>query len=297
MSTITKGVITAAGLGTRLLPATKNVPKEMLPILNKPMIHYVVEQFVEAGIVELIIVVDEGSSAVQNYFTIDPDLVEYLKSKNKLKFIEELQDLCARVKFQFVTQDTTLPYGNARPLYSVKHLLGDEPFIYMYGDGIMFGPGAGVVELVQHFQKHPSQVVLTATEVTPEQMVALGMVRLKSGSDTIVQEVIEKPKPEQIDSNLATVCSYVFDRSIFDYLDPSQVQPGQEFQVQDAINKLISNGNVTVCRSKGKFLTNGDVPSYLEMFIELALARADTREEFFKILHRKIESLGDLLQK
>ena len=217
MSTITKGVITAAGLGTRLLPATKNVPKEMLPILNKPMIHYVVEQFVEAGIVELIIVVDEGSSAVQNYFTIDPDLVEYLKSKNKLKFIEELQDLCARVKFQFVTQDTTLPYGNARPLYSVKHLLGDEPFIYMYGDGIMFGPGAGVVELVQHFQKHPSQVVLTATEVTPEQMVALGMVRLKSGSDTIVQEVIEKPKPEQIDSNLATVCSYVFDRSIFDY--------------------------------------------------------------------------------
>ncbi len=296
MSTITKGVITAAGLGTRLLPATKNVPKEMLPILNKPMIHYVVEQFVEAGIVELIIVVDQGSSAVQNYFTIDPDLVEYLKSKNKLKFIEELQDLCARVKFQFVTQDTTLPYGNARPLYSVRHLLGDEPFIYMYGDGIMFGPGAGVVELVQHFQKHSSQVVLTATEVTPEQMVALGMVRLKPGSDTVVQEVIEKPKPEQIDSNLATVCSYVFNRSIFNYLDPSQVQPGQEFQVQDAINKLIINGNVTVCRSKGKFLTNGDVPSYLEMFIELALARPDTREEFFKILHRKIDALGGLLK-
>jgi UTP--glucose-1-phosphate uridylyltransferase len=296
MSTITKGVITAAGLGTRLLPATKNVSKEMLPILNKPMIHYVVEQFVEAGILEIIIVVDENSSVIQDYFTIDPDLVAYLKAKNKLKFIQEIQDLCARVKFQFVTQDTSLPYGNARPLYSVRHLLGDEPFVYMYGDGIMFGPGAGVIELVQHFEKNPSQVVLTATEVTPEQMTSLGMIRLKPGSNMVVQEVIEKPKPEQINSNLATVCSYVFDQSIFAHLDPSQVPSGQEFQVQDAINKLINNGNVTVCRSKGKFLTNGDVPSYLEMFVELALARPYTREEFFKILHRKIEALGDLLK-
>jgi len=296
MSKITKGVITAAGLGTRLLPATKNVPKEMLPILNKPMIHYVVEQFVEAGIFELIIVVDENSSVIQDYFSIDSKLVDYLKAKNKLKFIQEIQDLCAQVKFHFVPQDTSLPYGNARPLYSIKHLLGDEPFIYMYGDGIMFGPGAGVVELVQHFEKYPSQVVLTATEVTSEQMTSLGMIRLKPGSDTVVQEVIEKPKPEQIDSNLATVCSYVFDQTIFAQLAPSQVQPGQEFQVQDAINKLISNGNVTVCRSRGKFLTNGDVPSYLEMFIELTLARPDTREEFFKILHRKIDALGGLLK-
>ncbi len=288
---INKAVITAAGLGTRLLPATKNVPKEMLPILNKPMIHYVVKQCLDAGIKQIIIVIDKDNTAVKDYFEIDPKLVSYLQQKNKLRLIEEIQEICNKVEFKFVFQDTSLPYGNARPLYSAKGLIDQEPFVYMYGDGIMFGEGAGVCELINHYQKYPSKVVLTGTVVPPKQMLTLGMVRLAENSDFVVKEVIEKPKPDQIDSNIASVCSYIFDESIFEFMDPSNVQPSEEFQIQDAINKLIQNENVTVCISKGKFLTNGDIFSYLEMIIEEALSRPDTREEFFKILNRIVDSL------
>ncbi len=288
---IKKAVITAAGYGTRLLPATKNVPKEMLPILNKPMIHYVVEQFMEAEIKDLVIVVDEGNSAVKDYFRIDQHLVDHLNKKGKLHFIEEIQKICDTVKFTFVNQDKNLPYGNARPIYSAKHLVEDEPFIYKYGDDMMFGRGAGVIELVEHFTKHPSDVVLTGTKVTPQQMTKFGMIRFENGHQKVVGSVVEKPKLEQVDSEYATVSSYVFTPALFDHLNPKDNKGSDEFQIQPAINELIKNGTVTACISQGKFLTNGDVTSYLELIIEEALTREDTRDEFFNILQEKIESL------
>lgn len=283
---ITKAVITAAGYGTRMLPVTKNIPKEMLPILNKPMIHYVVEQFLQADITDLIIVVDEGNTIIRDYFQPDPKLASYLASRNKLSYLSGIQEIIQRAKLTFINQDTSLPYGNARPLYSARHLIGDEPFIYMYGDGIMFGPGAGIQELVEHYYTHPSKVVLTGTRVTKAEMLSLGMIRLKPGSETIVAEVIEKPKLEQIDSDIATVCSYIFSSEIFRHMNPSQIQPPHEFQIQDAINKMIDNGSVTTVISKGKFLTNGDIASYLEMIVQEALARPDVREIFCNILSK-----------
>jgi UTP--glucose-1-phosphate uridylyltransferase len=155
----------------------------------------------------------------------------------------------------------------------------------------MFGNNAGVHELVEHYAKHPSDVVLNATKTDPNSMTSLGMIRFSNGSQVQVEEVVEKPKLEEVDSDVASVSSYVFTPSLFDYLDPTSVQAPEEFQIQPAINKLIKKGKVTACISKGKFLTNGDVPSYLEMIVEEALSREDTREEFFKILQDKIESL------
>lgn len=288
---IKKAVITAAGYGTRMLPATKNVPKEMLPILNKPMIHYVVEQFVQAEIYDIIIVVDEGSTAIKDYFQVDSKLVDYLSAKNKLHFLDDIQNIINKVHFTFINQDTSLPYGNARPLYSAKHLIGQEPFVYMYGDGIMFGKDAGVKELVDHYQQHPSKIVLTGTRVSKEEMPSLGMIRLKQGSQVIVSEVVEKPKPEQLDSDIATVCSYIFSSEIFVHMDPNKNKAPQEFQIQDAINEMIDNGSVTTAISKGKFLTNGDIASYLEIIIEESLSRPEVRDIFFNILEKKIDSL------
>ncbi len=283
---IRKAVITAAGFGTRFLPATKNVPKELLPIIKKPTIHYVVEQCVEAGIRDIIIVTRFGNHSVEDYFDTSPILEKYLRDKGKDKEADEIKQIYTMANFIFVRQNPTLPYGNAAPLYSVKDLVSDGPFVYSWGDDFMLGARAGVAEVVELYEEEGGDIILNCTRPDKKEIHKMGMVILKPNSD-IVERIVEKPKPDEIVSDVCSVSPYVLTPRIFDYLEPTKVEPGKEFLFQPAIDILTKVGTVRGVVSKGKWLTNGDPLNYLKSTVEIALSNPEFRDDFLTYLKTK----------
>lgn len=297
MKKVTKAVITAAGYGTRFLPATKNIPKELLPIINKPTISYVVDQCIEAGIKDIIIVTRFGNHAVEDYFDSEPALEKYLRDKGKDALAEQIKEIYKGANFIFVRQNPDLPYGNAAPLYSVKELIQDEPFIYSWGDDIVLGEGVGVVELVKSYEDNPSDVILNCLETTKEEISKVGAeIRTKEGSD-VVTEIIEKPPVDEVQSNLLSVSPYLLTPRVFDYLDPNVDQRVGEFLFQNGVEGIIRDGGtVRASVTKGRWLTMGDPLNYLKATVEIALYRDDLRDDFVKYLKnrtKEISGFGD----
>lgn len=290
-TTIKKAVITAGGFGSRFLPATKSIPKELLPIINKPAIHYIVDQCIDAGITDIIIVSKPGNEAIQDYFSHNAELEEYLTIKGKTKELTVVREIYRSANINIVLQDDSLPYGNARPLYTVKDLIGDEPFIYSYGDDIVFGEGAGIKELVAEYEKSHSDIVLMCTEVSDKMIPKVGIVKIKEGTANQVETIVEKPKLENAPSKLASVACYVFTPVIFDHLDPTYTGDVGEFFLQKGIDEIIENGTVTAVTTTGKWLTNGDPLNYLISTVEVALGREDVGEDFKSYLKEKLADM------
>jgi UTP--glucose-1-phosphate uridylyltransferase len=291
MPTIKKAVITAGGFGSRFLPATKSIPKELLPIINKPAIHYIVDQCIDAGITDIIIVSKPGNESIQDYFSHNAELEEYLTIKGKTKELQVVREIYRSANVTIVMQDESLPYGNARPLYTIKDLIGDEPFIYSYGDDIVFGEGAGVKELVAEYEASQADIVLMCTEVSDSMVPKVGIVKIKEGTKNQVEHIVEKPKLENAPSKLASVACYVFSPVIFDHLDPTYMGDVGEFFLQKGIDEIIETGTVTAVTTTGKWLTNGDPLNYLISTVEVALDRQDLKEDFKKYLLAKVASL------
>lgn len=285
----TKAIITAAGYGTRFLPATKNVPKELLPVINTPTIHYIVRDCIEAGIQDIIIVTRFGNHSVEDYFDTTPALESYLESKGKIKEAEAIHDIYSSANFIFIRQDPDLPYGNASPLYSAKSLIGkDESFIYAWGDDIILGEGAGIQEIVKDYENNYADVILNCTKVADAQIPKLGIVKFKNENSNEIEQIIEKPTLETAPSNVGSVSPYLFNSNIFEYLDPTKVEPGKEFMIQDAIDTLCREGVVRANITKGTWLTTGDPLNYLKATVEIALSRDDLREDFLEYLKNRI---------
>ncbi len=286
---ITKAIITAAGYGTRFLPATKNVPKELLPVINTPTIHYIVQDCIKAGIKDIIIVTRFGNHSVEDYFDTTPALESYLESKGKVKEAEAIHEIYSSANFIFIRQDPDLPYGNASPLYSAKSLIQkDESFIYAWGDDIILGENAGIQEIIEDYKNEYADVILNCTKVGEDQITKLGIVKFKNNESTQIEQIIEKPTLEQAPSDIASVSPYLFNAKIFDYLDPLTVEPGKEFMIQNAIDALCKDGIVKANVTKGTWLTTGDPLNYLKATVEIALSRDDLRDEFINYLKTKI---------
>jgi UTP--glucose-1-phosphate uridylyltransferase len=288
---VRKAVVTAAGYGTRFLPATKNIPKELLPIINKPMIGYVVESCVEAGIEDIIIVTRFGNHSVEDYFDTSPALEDYLIKNNKADKAEEIREVYNQANFIYVRQDPNLPYGNASPLYSAKELISDEPFIYAYGDDFTLGEKVGAYELVKMYEEEGADCVLNCIKTTKAKISKTGAsVVIKKGTKNEVEDIIEKPALDSVPSNILSVSPYLFTQKIFDYLDPKKDKRTGEFLIQNAINKMIrGDGVVRANITKGKWMTNGDPFNYLKTTVEIALARKDINGQFLKYLKKRIE--------
>lgn len=285
---ITKAIITAAGYGTRFLPATKNVPKELLPVINTPTIHYIVQDCIKAGIKDIIIVTRFGNHSVEDYFDTTPALESYLESKGKVKEAEAIHEIYSSANFIFIRQDPDLPYGNASPLYSAKSLIQkDESFIYAWGDDIILGENAGIQEIIEDYRNEYADVILNCTKVGEDQITKLGIVKFKNNESTQIEQIIEKPTLEQAPSDIASVSPYLFNAKIFDYLDPLKVEPGKEFMIQNAIDALCKDGIVKANVTKGTWLTTGDPLNYLKATVEIALSRDDLRDEFINYLKTK----------
>lgn len=289
---VRKAVITAAGYGTRFLPATKNVPKELLPIINKPTIGYIVDQCVEAGIEDIIIVTRFGNSAVEDYFDSAPALEQYLVNKGKDSLAEEIRQVYRSANFIFVRQNPELPYGNAAPLYSVRDLIQDEPFILSWGDDIVLGEGVGVVELVKMYEEEPADVILNCKRTTKEEINRIGAEVRVDENTGMVTNIIEKPPVEEIQSDILSVSPYLFTPKIFNYLDPKKDDRVGEFIIQKGIEGVLENGGVVRANiTKGTWLTNGNPLDFLKTTVEIALAREDLNEDFVTYLKERIKDL------
>lgn len=289
---VKKAVITAAGLGTRFLPATKNIPKEMLPIVDLPIIHYIAEECVEAGIEDIIVVIRPGNEAAMTYFSPNKELERQLVAVGKEKQLERYYKVAEKANFVFVHQNTTLPYGNGSPVLTVKNLMGDDPFVVCFGDDLVLNPGGpgAVKQMVDLFEaREDAHGILATTKLPKEEITRLGMVETVDGSDEgRIKRVVEKPKLEEVTSNLAEFGRMVFSAEIFKYLKADGTGKDGELWLIDAIEKLLVNKPVYAKTVQGEFLTTGDPLRFLKASYKFAMQRPDLAEPLREFLKKEI---------
>jgi UTP--glucose-1-phosphate uridylyltransferase len=281
---IRKAVIPAAGLGTRFLPATKAQPKEMIPVVDKPGIQYIVEEAVRAGIEDILIVTSRGKGSIEDHFDRSLELEDHLEHAGKRDELREVRAIAELADIHFVRQKEPLGFGHA-VLLGRMHV-GDEPFVVMVGDEIVPEPRGSEVELITRLSEiHEStgSSVLAVQEVDradipgygiidPDGDVADGYVRIK--------DMVEKPAADDAPSNLASRGRYLFDPAIFDAIEKTSAGVGGEIQLTDAIRLLAKEQGVYAYVHEGPILDVGKKLAYLKAMVELALRRSDLAEPF-----------------
>lgn len=276
-----KGVITIAGYGTRFLPASKAVPKEMFPIAGVPLIQYHVEDLAAAGITEIIVVVREGGEIVQRHFAANPNLERHLEQLGKLDLLDRMRRLSQLADIVFVRQSETLPYGNASPALAARPwLTPGEPFYYMFGDDIIIADVPVPQQMLNAFHEYQPTAVL-ATQLVPDQETHLyGCIELKPGSENEMARIIEKPAPGTAPSNWVQVGHFVFTPELFDVLQGSEGELGKggELWVADAVDRLAARSSVIVQPIEGLWMAAGDPLRQLKASIEVGLRRDELRE-------------------
>ena len=283
MRKVTKAVIPAAGLGTRFLPATKAQPKEMLPVVDKPAIQYVVEEAVAAGIDDILIITGRGKRSLEDHFDRNFELEYQLASKGKESDLAEVVELAELADIHFVRQGEPLGLGHAVSV-ARKHV-GDEPFVVMLGDDIMDDHSTVLGDMIKSFDETGSSVV-ALMEVEPSEISAYGCAAVedRDGALCRITEIVEKPAVEVAPSNLAVMGRYLFTPSIFALLADVQPGVGGEIQLTDAIAGLLADETVNgYVFAEGRF-DIGKKIDYLRATVELALRRDDLGPEFRSFL-------------
>jgi len=240
---IKKGLIAAAGRGTRFLPVVKNYPKELVPILNKPNIQYLIEELIAAGVEEIAIVHRHGDSMLKRYFTPDAELEEYLKKTGKENALDSLRYIWKKVRiFRFIPQSPRLPYGNASPLLAAKAFLAKEPFVYMFGDDLILEdkPGNYLAHLIKVYQKYQPAVVLGAQKVPWSEINRYASIKYLQDKKYPHRaiEVLEKLPADQAPSNIAQLGRFIVSPKIFSVLAKQELSRGNELWFADAVNTL-----------------------------------------------------------
>ncbi len=276
---VTKAIITAAGFGTRFLPATKTVPKEMLPILEYPTIHYVVKELVDSGITDIVVVVRKTSSATEQYFDVADDIEEFLKKGGKDEILKKVQYGNHVANFAFIKQDVSLPKGSAAAVLSAKKWIGEENFAMVYCDDLVLSEKPAIKTLIESFQKDEEVAgVVSAQEVDWDEVSKYGIVEFKEGSKNQLVALTEKPSREDAKTNLAYYGRHVFSPKIFEYLDPLKLGAGEEFNFAESIHRMAQEKKVLVEKIDGEWLTTGDPLNMLKASIKYALDREEYSE-------------------
>ena len=280
-----KGIITIAGYGTRFLPASKAVPKEMFPIAGIPLIQYHVEGLVAAGITQIIVVVRDGSEVVQRHFAPTPDLERHLEASGKLALLEEVRRISRMAEIVFVRQPETLPYGNASPALAARSwLTPGEPFYYLFGDDIIIGDVPVPQQMLEAFNKFRPAAVLATQSVPDDETHLYGCIELKPGSDNEMARIIEKPAPGTAPSNWVQIGHFIFTPEVFDVLDNLEPGHGGELWLADAVDRLAARASVIVQPIEGLWMAAGDPLRQLKANIEMSLWRDDMRDDLISYL-------------
>jgi UTP--glucose-1-phosphate uridylyltransferase len=292
---VRKAVIPAAGFGTRFLPATKAFPKEMLPIVDKPVIQYIVESLVEAGITDIIIVTGYTKRSIEDHFDVtNHALVENLRAggDKKSHLLEEIEAISQLANFSYVRQKG--PYGNATPLLNVKNLIGNEPFIYTWADDFIQAKKPEFQQLLEVADKYPNAPILAAIaakdEVDYQKFGFAGGKNLAPGIIDVA-EVVEKPGKDQAPSNLALVSGMILTPEIYNYFDEAYEQSGdREVNYIDALKLMIQDGRQVIAAEiqDGRHFDTGNKLEYLKTVVEFALAREDLGPDFRTFLEETL---------
>ncbi len=285
---VRKAVIPAAGLGTRFLPVTKALPKEMLPIVDKPAIQYIIEEAVNSGINDILIITGRGKRAIEDHFDKAFELEHILKQKGKLNLLKELERIENLADIHYIRQKEALGLGHAI-LKAKKHMNG-EPFVVMLGDDIVKSKIPCTKELIEHSVKLNSSVI--AVEQIPKEKVnRYGVIKAKkiNGQDDLflVEDLVEKPSIKEAPSNLAVLGRYVLTPEIFDYLEKTKPGKNNEIQLTDALRAMNKDKQIYAHKIKGRWLTVGDPVNYLRTILEFSFERPDLLSEFKKFLKDK----------
>jgi len=281
---IKKAVIPVAGFGTRFLPATKAMPKEMLPIIDKPVIQYVVEEAVASGITDIFLVTSSSKRAVEDHFDDNHELEGWLRKQKKMRALEDIKKIGRLANFVYVRQKG--PYGNATPILNVKHLIGDEPFAVLFGDEVMTGAKPRLSQMIATYEKYRDPVLGViptddkGTEkygiIDPGPEVEKGIYQLKG--------VVEKPGPKKAPSHLASIGSYILTPDIFDAISHTKRGHGGELVLLDAIFTLMKKRPVYARLLEGTYFDTGSKIGWLEANLKIALERADLKDETKRML-------------
>lgn len=289
MSTIRKAVIPVAGLGTRFLPATKAQPKEMLPLVDKPVIQYVVEEAIRAGVENLVLVTGRGKQAIENHFDVAYELEDMLLRRGKTDDLEQVRAITGLGQFTFVRQGEPLGLGHA--VLCARHAVGSEPFALLLGDDVFDEDSPALEALIKAFEATGKSVV-GVQEVPLEHVSRYGIINAPEHSDGswAVTDIVEKPEIAEAPSRYAVVGRYVLTPRIFDHLAELKPGVGGEYQLTDALKKLADEGQLVAARIPAKRYDTGNKLDYLKANVEFALKREDLRDDFRAYLK---EIVGD----
>lgn len=287
---ITRAVISAAGIGSRFLPWTKAMPKEMLPIVDKPVIQYIVEECVEAGIKQIIIVTDSRKRAIEDHFDFCPQLEEQLKKAGKTRALKEVRRLARMADFIYVRQKG--PYGNATPVLSVKKLVDNEPFVVLWGDQFIWARPSRLTQCLQVFEKYQCPV-FSALKVGDEQKKTSGIGKIECLKNNIysLKKIIEKPGVDGEPSNLMVSGAYILTPDIFPILE--NLKPGKdgELWLIDGLNKLCKKRRcLAVEIVGGKFSDTGNKLAYHKTVVDFMLRDSEIGGEMVEYLRSKLNS-------
>jgi UTP--glucose-1-phosphate uridylyltransferase len=284
---ISKAIIPAAGLGTRFLPATKSVPKEMLPVVDKPVLQYVIEEALDAGIDDILIVTGRGKAAIENHFDRNPELEYALEKGGKTALLTELKGMCKGAKIHYIRQPDQAGLGDAIRLG--REHVGDEPFAVLLGDTIITHPAgkpSGMRQLVSVFDAKQGNgwgggVSVVAVRPVPKEWTSrYGIVdgHVAAGDPSnlwVLKRLVEKPAPDKAPTNLAIAGRYVFTPALWDFLETTGRGVGNEIQLTDAMNTLAQHQPVYALAWNATRYDIGNKLDYAKCFLDLALARAD----------------------
>ena len=275
---IRKAVIPAAGLGTRFLPATKSMPKEMLPIIDKPIIQFVVEEAINSGIEDIIIITGRGKRAIEDYFDTSPELENHLRQNEKYELLREVEDISSLADIHYIRQKEPNGLGDA-VLKAEKHV-GDEPFAVLLGDDIIKAERPCLAQLINLFERN-NKSVIAVEPVAEEKIRDYGIIKGKEIEKSVylVEDIIEKPSLEEAPSNIGTVGRYILTPEIFDCIKDTPPGKGNEIQLTDAIRMLLKEEDVYGYAFIGKRYDAGDKFGYVKAIIDFALERATLKED------------------
>ena len=290
MKTLRKAVIPVAGLGTRFLPATKAQPKEMLPLVDTPVIQYVVEEAIRAGIESLVMVTGRGKAAIENHFDVSFELEDTLRRRGRQEDLALVQGISHLAQFAYVRQGEPLGLGHA--VLCARHAVGDEPFALLLGDDVFDERDSALDALIAAYETTGKSVV-GVQEVPLDHVSRYGIVNAPNGHPEIwnVTTIVEKPLPADAPSCWAVVGRYVLEARVFDHLAKLEPGVGGEYQLTDALAALAREGRLVAAPIPAKRYDTGNKLDYLKANVEFALKRKDLRDDFVAYLKELTASL------
>jgi UTP--glucose-1-phosphate uridylyltransferase len=294
MSKVRKAVIAAAGFGTRFLPQTKAMPKEMLPLIDKPIIQYIVEELVDAGIQDIVIVTGYHKRSIEDHFDqMSADLLQNLKAGNKLELLQETKSISELANFAYIRQKG--PYGNGTPVLNAEHLIGNEPFIYTFADDFIVAKPSRFKQMIDYYDKYQLSVLPCIRIEQDEDFNRYGIVAGEQKADGLISmnTIIEKPGRANAPSNLASVSGYLLTPDIFSYLHDAQknLPDGQEFYAQHGMQLMLDDGKEMLAFEvqNGQYFDTGNKLEYLKTVVDFALQHKELGNDFRTYLKTRLD--------